>query len=141
MKTFQRLISVAALVAVSIDARPVSKRVLGGIPGAEQVDPYHGSGTAAAEGILDHLDRLQAQPYFYQFPVSAISGAWAWIIWLHRFRVLRLGFLPSRCAVGDDFNVQRCSLDQSVLSLSNQFEISYSYRYVAFRIETQLFVT
>ncbi|KAJ7458196.1 hypothetical protein FB451DRAFT_1273884 [Mycena latifolia] len=31
MKIFQRLISVAALVAGSIDARPLSKRVLGGI--------------------------------------------------------------------------------------------------------------
>ncbi|KAJ7494892.1 hypothetical protein FB451DRAFT_1212817 [Mycena latifolia] len=31
MKFFQRLISVAAVVAVSIDARPWSKRVLGGI--------------------------------------------------------------------------------------------------------------
>ncbi|KAJ6505258.1 hypothetical protein C8R45DRAFT_972166 [Mycena sanguinolenta] len=31
MKIFQRLISIAALVAVSIDARPLSKRVLGGM--------------------------------------------------------------------------------------------------------------
>ncbi|KAF8206738.1 hypothetical protein K438DRAFT_447760 [Mycena galopus ATCC 62051] len=31
MKLFQCLISVAALVAVSVDARPLSKRVLGGI--------------------------------------------------------------------------------------------------------------
>ncbi|KAJ7331391.1 hypothetical protein DFH08DRAFT_881481, partial [Mycena albidolilacea] len=31
MKFFQRLISVAAVAAVSIDARPWSKRVLGGI--------------------------------------------------------------------------------------------------------------